>query len=226
MKSIVRGLVFLDDLAELVLVALVRRVRARWRALLAVAVAGGCALAWQPKPTPPAIAPAFEVLEIRALVEGQHSALVRFAGQPMKVVDVGDVLPDAAHPQLVIASIDCRGVNAVRVGEASVLRRLAREPHAHEASRLKVAAVAGDYPNFVAVVEHERETYIVQHGTRIPETGPTRITITKVRADLLEYWDHRIGERVAVALVPENQSAPTPAELVPPKVEELDLEGI
>lgn len=212
-RSVIRALVFLDDLAELVLVGLGRRIRARWRALVAVALVGAGAVAFQPRPAPPAVAPELEVFEIREMAKDRHAARVVYGSAASVVVEVGDVLPDREHPQLVIASIDCLGVNAVRIGEASVLRRLARTPHAPVAMR--VLAIAGDDPNYVAVVEVGDENHIVQPGSKIPDQAHPRLTITAVTSTRVDYIDHVMDRRSTVRLITDESS-----DL------ELDLEGI
>jgi hypothetical protein len=109
-----------------------------------------------------------------------------------------------------------------------VIRRQARVPFVRPLTPARVVlnAIAGDYPNYVAVIESEGQTYIVQHGTKVPDDGPTKLTITKLSSSSLEYWDHEMQRRVALVLEPDNQKAPTAAELVPPKADDLDLEGI
>lgn len=215
LDSVVRALVFLDDLAELALLGLARRIRARWRALALVLAVGSVALCWTAEPPPVKIAAAFDVQEILPSSPGTHMAKVRYGGQA-SIVAVGAVLPDAAHPELVIAAIDCRGVNAVRLAEHSVVRRDAPRPHVSKT--LRVTAVAGDHPNFVAVVEYDNETHIVQRGSKIPENGPTAITVKEIGLRSFEYWDHEQNRRIAKVLEVENQEAPTP--------QDLDLEGI
>lgn len=66
----------------------------------------------------------------------------------------------------------------------------------------KVNAVAGDSPNFVAVIEFEGQTYIVQAGTKVPEENPA-FEVKTVTSDKVEVFDRKTNRLVQRPLITE-----------------------
>jgi hypothetical protein len=68
----------------------------------------------------------------------------------------------------------------------------------------KVNAVAGDHPNYVAVIEFEGQTYIVQKGTKVPEEGNAAFEVKEVTAEKVTVFDMKINRLVPKQLVTDN----------------------
>ncbi|MBI4863689.1 MAG: hypothetical protein HY815_26030 [Candidatus Riflebacteria bacterium] len=66
----------------------------------------------------------------------------------------------------------------------------------------KVNAVAGEHPNYVAVIEFEGQTYIVQSGTKVPDENPA-FEVRNVTAEKVEVFDRKTSRIVQKNLLTE-----------------------
>lgn len=67
----------------------------------------------------------------------------------------------------------------------------------------KVNAVAGDHPNYVAVIEFENQTYIVQKDTKVPDEQNPAFDVKEVTAEKVVVFDRKINRLVPKQLITE-----------------------
>lgn len=67
----------------------------------------------------------------------------------------------------------------------------------------KVNAVAGDHPNYVAVIEYEGQTYIVQKDTKVPDEQNPAFDVKEVTAEKVVVFDRKINRLVPKQLITE-----------------------
>lgn len=67
----------------------------------------------------------------------------------------------------------------------------------------KVNAVAGDHPNYVAVIEYENQTYIVQKDTKVPDDQNPVFDVKEVTAEKVVVFDRKINRLVPKQLSTE-----------------------
>lgn len=67
----------------------------------------------------------------------------------------------------------------------------------------KVNAVAGDHPNYVAVIEFEGQTYIVQKDTKVPDEQNPAFDVKEVTAEKVVVFDRKINRLVPKQLITE-----------------------
>jgi len=68
----------------------------------------------------------------------------------------------------------------------------------------KVNAVAGEHPNYVAVIEFEGQTYIVQNGTKVPDENTCAFEVKNVTAEKVEVFDKKTSRIVQKQLQTDN----------------------
>jgi hypothetical protein len=66
----------------------------------------------------------------------------------------------------------------------------------------KVSAIAGEWPNYVAVIEYNNETYVVQPGTSVPSADEPAIMVRGIGPTLVEAYDPTTRTIVRRALGP------------------------
>jgi hypothetical protein len=69
--------------------------------------------------------------------------------------------------------------------------------------QFKVNAVAGEHPAYVAVIEYEGQTYIVQAGTKVPDENPA-FEVKSVTAEKVEVYDKKTQRIVQKQLISDN----------------------
>jgi hypothetical protein len=68
----------------------------------------------------------------------------------------------------------------------------------------KVNAVAGEHPNYVAVIEFEGQTFIVQAGTKVPDDQSPVFEVKLVTAEKVEVFDRKTNRIVQKQLDTNN----------------------
>ena len=187
MRRVVRFLQRLDDLAERVLM------RKIW-----IAVAAG-ALLWScfhrtaapvpvpvPRPPPPPIAAVRFDVHTTEIGAREATATITVFGYPT-IVHPGTILPAPGFgpARLIITRIEEHSVSAYDVAKGYVTRveseeLIARVDGNSAIHSFKVNAIAGDAPNFVAVLEYKGQTYIVQKGTNVPDDKAPELRVKSV----------------------------------------------
>jgi hypothetical protein len=67
--------------------------------------------------------------------------------------------------------------------------------------QFKVNAVAGEHPHYVAVIEYEGQTYIVQKDTKVPDDNNVAFDVRNVTSEKVEVFDRRTNRLVQKQLV-------------------------
>lgn len=133
----------------------------------------------------------FDVLKVDRAPAGVR-ARIRFNGSVLEVRE-GSIVPSVDAPSFVVTDIGPDRILALDVWSHRILDREV-PPEALWTESLKIVAIAGEAPDFVAVVEFDKDTHIVQPGSRIPDEGMPRISIARVFADRLVYTIMATGE--------------------------------
>lgn len=137
----------------------------------------------------------FEVVKVEHGPAGERARIL-YNGVPHEVRE-GSIVPSVDTPAFVITDIGDERILALDVWSHRMLDREV-PPEALTFPAVKVVAIAGETPDFVAVLEYNRETYIVQSGSRFPEEGEPRFAVSHLFADRVVYTILRSGEsRVA-----------------------------
>lgn len=238
LRTLKRTLARVDDLAEVLVLA---TGRALWRQRSLLGAAGGLALLgaalWPHLPactksTPrranslrvcvpaprPVAPPRWTVDELDVTVDSNHRAIIRCENRIFKAVP-GTVIRSSRGVELVVTNVTCDEVEALRVPSGTTERQSAR--CIHRDATVKISAIAGERPTFLAVIEYAGLSYIVENGTRIPDVGRPALTVTRVDENRVVYLEHRTGKELTAVVSPEPATPPAPPAGIDPL--ELDL---
>lgn len=204
-RSLLRFLGRVDDLAEALVVAGGRALWHHRKALLAGAVltGAGCALVSTAArtfkkrpvertgvricvPAPASPAP-WSVRSVKRLASGGHEARLSWQGGEI-TVRAGTPCRSSRGIELVVSRIDCNRVQAIRVPTGSMETSLAPEC-AFPTGTVSVVAIAGEAPNYVAVIDVAQESFIVENGTFLPDEAHARLKVESVDAQSVTIRD-------------------------------------
>ena len=177
----------------------------------------------------------------------RHKATVLFRGSRLEV-SPGSLLPSVGEPELVVTEIGCNVVTALDVANRELIHRTKPVPKNTPCVRtrtFRVNAIAGDAPDFVAVIEYLGQTYVVGKGTTVPEDGQQTginsnvcgFRVEEITSSTVRAVDLRTGTRMIQNLVVDEDlddpvfESPAPARKptntqTPVKSDDIDLDGI
>lgn len=224
-RKLMRALGRADDVLEIVVIGAARLVARTWKPVLAAGLLlGGAAYRGRTLFDPPKD-PELTVLAhvcSSGCVEGV--ATVRHEGIDY-TVRPGAVIPPA-DPHLVITHVDGWKVRALAIDTWKKLEWAAPEGLVSP-EPVHVVAIAGEFPDFVAVIEWRKETYIVQPGARVPCDQRAEFTVTGVAEDVVEYTCRTGGDFVHRARLLPDPEILAPQPPAPHcKMEEIDIPDI
>lgn len=207
MRKLARVLSAADDMLEVALILGFKVIRKTWLPVATIgllAFAGMQSLEWRMEPP----LPEFQVVEHDCCVSPQR-ALIRHDGAEYSVRP-GSVVP-AQDPKLVITDVGDGVVRAMAIGSWSPMIERIPAPARRTigADPVSVVAIAGEEPEYIAVIEVQKETYIVQEGTLVPCDHAPAFQVVRVGSDRVTF--RRVGSR-------ELHSACLPFDL-PPELE-------
>lgn len=125
----------------------------------------------------------------------------------MMIVHPGTAVPHAhSHPAFEVLEITDRAVRIRVAGAAEpvavVWGRVTGPPETRGEPRVKLNAIAGEAPDYVAVIEYEGQIYVGNKGTEVPEVHPV-LVITAVTPTTVTVRDLATGASSHAALAPD-----------------------